>query len=260
MWQFLDKPMAIGKIGSSECRAVASVRHHTDLTQLDLHDIFVGAGVFPPTIESINSFFDIYTNHLKEMDIVAKWLGSIEEDLLNFYCPSSTLVALRELEPYYWDEPWSKELKNKKVLVISPFADTIESQYEKRELLWMDERVLPSFILKTVKCPFSWYLNAPTNTTWETELETLKEKMDNEVFDICLIGAGAWSIPLAVHAKRLGKIGIHLGGSLQILFGVKGARWDQHEVISNFYNDAWVRPSAEETPKDGRLVEGGCYW
>jgi hypothetical protein len=260
MWQLLNKPMAVGKIGSSECRAVDSVLNHTDLREIDLHDIFVGAGVFPPTIDSINSFFDVFTQHLKEMDVVAKWLGAAEEDMLNFYCPSAATTVLRDLEPYYWEEPWSKELKGKKVLVVSPFTETIKSQYKKRELLWKDERVLPSFTLKTIKCPLSWYLGEPTGTTWVDGLEDLKRSMTAVDFDVCLIGAGAWSIPLAVHAKRLGKIGIHLGGSLQILFGVKGGRWDDHDVISTFYNDAWVRPSGDEVPKEASRVEGGCYW
>jgi len=252
--------MAVGKIGSSECRAIASTLNGTPMSQMDFHDIFVGAGVFPPTPQAVESFCDIYVDHLREVDVVAKWLGPVEEDLLQKYCATATQVSLRDLEPYYWEKPWSEELRGKTVLVISPFTETIHSQYIKRSVLWKDDRVLPSFTLKTIKCPLSWYLREPTNTSWVDELSILKQKMTDEVFDICLIGAGAWSVPLAVHAKRLGKIGIHLGGSLQILFGIKGFRWDEHDVISTFYNDEWVRPSKEETPERSKNVEGGCYW
>jgi hypothetical protein len=58
----------------------------------------------------------------------------------------------------------------------------------------------------------------------------------------------------------IGKIGIHLGGPLQILFGIKGRRWDAHDVISKMYNEHWVRPSKSETPENNFAVEGGCYW
>jgi hypothetical protein len=53
---------------------------------------------------------------------------------------------------------------------------------------------------------------------------------------------------------------VHIGGSLQILFGIKGKRWDEHETISKMYNEHWVRPSAEEIVPDANKVEDGCYW
>ena len=62
------------------------------------------------------------------------------------------------------------------------------------------------------------------------------------------------------HAKRRGKQAIHLGGPLQILFGIKGKRWDDIPSVSKFYNEYWTRPSDEETPVNNTKVEGGCYW
>ena len=48
------------------------------------------------------------------------------------------------------------------------------------------------------------------------------------------------------------------GGALQLLFGIRGKRWDDHPIISKLYNDAWVRP--EETLAHKEKVEGGSYW
>jgi chemotaxis response regulator CheB len=73
-------------------------------------------------------------------------------------------------------------------------------------------------------------------------------------------GAGAWSLPLVAHAKSLGAFAIHLGGATQILFGIKGGRWDMHPEVSAFYNEAWTRPSLCETPQGIQKIEGGCYW
>jgi hypothetical protein len=39
-----------------------------------------------------------------------------------------------------------------------------------------------------------------------------------------------------------------------------GNRWANHSVISKFWNDAWVWPSEEETPRGAAKIEGGCYW
>lgn len=47
---------------------------------------------------------------------------------------------------------------------------------------------------------------------------------------------------------------------MQVLFGIKGRRWDSHPFISTLYNEFWVRPRQNETPEGAIMVEGGCYW
>jgi hypothetical protein len=84
--------------------------------------------------------------------------------------------------------------------------------------------------------------------------------MEDATFDVAIVGAGAYSLPLVVHARNLGKIGIHLGGAVQILFGIRGLRWDRHPVISSFYNSSWCRPSDNETPQENFNPEDGGYW
>lgn len=86
----------------------------------------------------------------------------------------------------------------------------------------------------------------------------MKHKIDSINYDICLIGCGAYGFPLAAYIKRQGKQAIHVGGALQLLFGIKGRRWD--EMYQNVYNEYWVRPSKNETPQTSGNVEGGCYW
>ena len=73
---------------------------------------------------------------------------------------------------------------------------------------------------------------------------------------MALIACGAYGFPLAAHEKRTGRKAIHIGGSLQLLFGIKGKRWDD----KGFYNECWVSPSKEERPERFEKVEGGCYW
>ena len=76
---------------------------------------------------------------------------------------------------------------------------------------------------------------------------------------VLLVGAGAYSLPLVAHAKRMGKQGVHLGGAAQVLFGIRGRRWEG-QPESCFYNEHWSRPIPEETPAGVEAVEGGCYW
>ena len=50
-----------------------------------------------------------------------------------------------------------------------------------------------------------------------------------------------------------------LGGT-QILFGIRGKRWDDSEYFKPLFNEYWTRPSEAETPKNAEKVENGCYW
>ena len=94
--------------------------------------------------------------------------------------------------------------------------------------------------------------------TWFDALDHMTEEVAKQDFDVALIGCGAYGFQLASRIKRMGKIAVHMGGSVQTLFGVKGGRWDKQ--YASMYNDAWVYPSESETPKGFEKVEGGCYW
>ena len=61
--------------------------------------------------------------------------------------------------------------------------------------------------------------------------------------------------------KEQKKICIVLGGALQILFGVKGNRWNKHEVISKFFNQHWIKPLPHEVPNGATIKEVlGCLF
>ena len=53
----------------------------------------------------------------------------------------------------------------------------------------------------------------------------------------------------------------HLGGGNQLLFGIRGKRWDNSFSKYDWYGTKdWIRPMPEEIPQYNNLVEGGCYW
>ena len=88
----------------------------------------------------------------------------------------------------------------------------------------------------------------------------MKKEMEAFEFDVALISAGAYALPLAYHAKKLGKVGITCGGELQLFFGVIGRRWESMEKVVKYRNKYWVRPSKSEQPANWRDIEDGCYW
>ena len=169
-------------------------------------------------------------------------------------------------QSYYYfmhKNPWSTALAGKRVLVIHPFADTIREQYKKREKLFEDSDILPEFELQTLKAVQT--IVGTKDERFETWFEALKWMYDEALkipFDIAILGCGAYGQPLACMLKRAGKQAIHIGGATQIMFGIRGRRWELNSpFISSLCNENWVRPSAAETPLNKEKNEfGGAYW
>lgn len=220
------------------------------------------SGFFPNQIDQWNKYAELAKNDLSEIDILASYLKP--ESIVKPYLTCETVNLDGFYAPFMWENPWTKSLKGKKVLVIHPFVETIEKQYEKRELLFKNNDVLPEFgDLLLIKAVQSIADNASTTTfdSWFEALESMENKIDKIDFDIALIGCGAYGMELAAYIKRKGKIAVQLAGWTQMLFGIYGKRWlaDQPQY-SSFINENWVRPSENERPKGFTKVEGGAYW
>lgn len=205
-------------------------------------------------------FYECYRESCAELDIAAMLMNRDEDYFFHKYAENPDYICLTTLEPYYAENPWSAALRGKKVLVISPFAETIEAQYDNRSKLFKNQNILPDFELVTLKAVQSLGDNTEGFETWFDALSHMEEAIKSFDFDIALIGCGAYSFPLAVFIKKQGKQAIVMGGALQILFGIKGKRWDNHQFISKLYNSHWVRPMEKEIPEGASKVENGCYW
>jgi hypothetical protein len=196
------------------------------------------------------------------MDVLAVFGNAGERELISGEAADAVaLCGTGGLQPWGAARPWSAALAGKRVLVIHPFVDTVRSQYSKRGALWPSQpEVLPEFDLETLRMPLSAGIVEPKEADWTERLHRMRGEMESRSFDVALIGAGGMSLPLAVHAKRLGAIGAHMGGNTQLLFGIRGKRWDDDPAFFQYYNDSWTRPAAEETPEASRNIENGCYW
>ena len=221
------------------------------------------AGFFPINISLVEKYCKLTLLDLNVTDILGIWPSGIYENLFNNDLKKITRIRKLLIEPFFSNKPWTKALEGKKVLVIHPFQNTIEQQYKKRKLLFKNN-LLPDFDLKTIKAVTS-YLDEKTEfKTWFDALDSMKKQMDQIDYDIALIGCGAYGFNLAAHAKKSGKKSVHLGGALQILFGIIGSRFENPLVADGIYlklfNEHWVRPSNEEKPKSYKSFEGGAYW
>lgn len=221
------------------------------------------AGFFPTDARSLDAFCELYLKAIGQVDLMGVWFNRYEDVICNRYCPDAGLVDFDCLEPFRFGDPWSSVLAGRRVLVVHPFADSIRKQYtEKRRLLFADPAVLPDFDLKTLRAVQSIGGATVEHASWFDALRHMCEQITEIDFDICIIGAGAYGLPLAAFVKKMGRQAIHLGGVTQILFGIRGRRWEQlyADSTAKLFNEHWVRPMPSETPASKDSVENGCYW
>ncbi|MGA2233768.1 MAG: hypothetical protein ABSH22_22915 [Tepidisphaeraceae bacterium] len=266
--QLVHKPGAAGKIGGTEMRLCRVYLRRRDAADV-CHSFgpyalwaYQNAGVYPNDPVTLSRFCREFLAELQHLNLLGVWFNFGEANARRTYAPQATLAEVKALEPYYYQRPWSAQLAGKRVLVVTPFARSVESQYQRRKDVWARKPdLLPEFDLRVVRCQqIAGLLSEKEYPDWFTGLASLKEQMAAKPFDVALIGAGAWSIPLATHAKSLGAFGIHLGGGLQLMFGIMGRRWESNPQINALKTDAWTRPSDDERPQKMLLTENGCYW
>ena len=266
------QPLAAGRIGLSELAAMRMREFGIEKKyHLVMNQIYNWSGFFPNDVELLKPFLDEMQSALSEMDILAPSGQFLENYFINHYTSKDIIVSkdFRLFEICKLKEVWTPYLSGKKVLVVTPFTKTVEVQYQKRELLFQGTNILPEFELKTYQSLMT--LGDLKDDRFETWFDALKF-MEKEIlaldFDIALLGCGAYGFPLAARIKKAGKQAIHMGGVLQILFGIMGKRWDGtrtggsvqiREDIAPYYNEHWTYP-LEEKPSEASKVEYGPYW
>lgn len=194
-------------------------------------------------------------------------LGTLQNILSNSF-HHIDLIHSRSIEPFYIREeneiPWSRYLRGKKVLVVNPFVKSFESQMKSGFKLYDDCNIF------TDDQEFIYYKSFQTSVgnhiheDWNETLDIMCNDIKHLDFDIALLGCGSYGVPMCHYIKsKLHKSAIYIGGGLQLLFGVKGTRWENHEVISKIINNCkcdFVKPSQEETIPNAQKIENGCYW
>lgn len=272
-----DKPVMVARFGSTEMLCLTNyigvknpkfkntgsfIKSQTPpwwWEPATIRQISQWSGFFPARIDKVEQFCEFMLQDIRQIDILASWLK--QEQFFQEELQQTKKIVLEDMEPFFAPNPWTRALEGKKVLVVHPFADTIEHQYQKRELLF-ENNLLPLFELKTIKAVQSIAGEKTPFADWFEALDYMKTQIDQTDYDICIIAAGAYGLPLAAHVKRSGKKAIHLAGVAQLLFGIKGKRWEKYIVwpYMNLYNEHWVRPGEHEKPKNAQVVEGACYW
>lgn len=259
-------PFLFGRHGSVELN-IASTElfeqldiKHTSLNELN--KIAGNCGFYAQNYNETKEFLDEIIYSSAQIDMYGTFRMILEDYYIKKYMEDSVILThLNMLDFWKYDIPFTSALKGKKVLVIHPLAEKIKGQYKKRELLFENPYILPEFELKTQKAVQTMMGNRDIRfNTWFEALEFMYKEALKVDFDIAILGCGAYGMPLAARLKQASKTVIYMGGVTQMLFGIKGDRWDRDPVASKLYNDHWIRPGNEDKPKNFDMVEEGCYW
>lgn len=260
-----DAPFMISRLGSVESRLCYEYAFKSSqYSRITFKQCHNNAGIFPPTYQQLNTVADIYINSLSNIDVLGFWRSPGQHETVNKFCQQSILVDLIDLEP--WRAlasdllPWSSLLEDKSVLVVHPFVDSISNQYLFRSSIFPGTQVLPRFKLIPIRPPVTHCGLSDGYTSWSDAFRSLEDRILSQSFDVALLGCGSYGLPLASSIKQHGGQAIHLGGSLQILFGILGRRWENDQLITSLVNSKWTRPLSSERPIGASSIDGGSYW
>jgi hypothetical protein len=230
-------------------------------------------GVFPSSPEFLNAFSKFFLENVKGLNVLGLMDGKNEFQLIKSLDIGAELTHFQSMEPDR-SIPEKESLcylplfKGKKLLLISPYAEFIATR-AKADIynsVWCTsgkDWFSPSDV-EYLNIPYSYITATDTHRLYRDSIELYQiicAQISEYEFDIALIGAGALGIPLANYIKSLGKIGISLGGHLQIIFGVAGARWRRDPEWQKYINPSWVDVPSSYQPMDkDDLTDQGAYW
>lgn len=218
------------------------------------------AGIRPRTRQSYKIYGDLAFKAISNIDHLAVWCTDYEASLINQSNYHFTLSEVEHFAPTMQEfQPhWIDALSGKKVLVISPFQESIQNQIPKISQIWPNRKWFIDSEFTFYKFPYLIDSNCSLN--WLDVYSSIAEILLTSNYEVALFGCGGLGLPLASVAKQTGKIGIHLGGHLQLIFGIYGNRHLSQEWHRRCINSAWIRPLKNEVPSTANAVENACYW
>ena len=264
-------PFLIGRLSGNETAFCGNELYNISSSHSTLKNLTNVAGIQFSSQESKKKYVKFYSQSFRSCDLVVNFPDDSTIHKLNHnfnqYCnekfPGLCHIHLRTLEPYYFmedkDYKFNEQLEGKKILVISSHLCSMKKQLSKLNYLF-PKNIFKKNRFSFIKPPIT-HGNVDTSNDWQNHWQNLINKVKEESFDIALVSCGGYGMVTAAFIReKLNKSAIYVGGALQIWFGIKGKRWDQHPIISNFYNKHWVRPQNSEMPNGHELIEGSCYW
>lgn len=276
-------PFALGKIGFSEqlilnypvqlSKNISGIQRSAFERAYRYH-AEVQTGIFPSNASFLQNFSSFYSGKIRQLDVVGVFGAKQEAEILAFHSINASVVKYNDTEPDR-SIPSNEALcylpffSGKKVLIISPYASLLKERAKKElfEKVWQKtgKQWFNPLSVEALNIPYSYGTEKQTIQNYGDSIQLHKyiiQQMTTIEYDVVLIGAGALGIPIAIEAKKQGKIALSLGGHLQVLFGVLGSRWKNDSTfMSKYINENWIDMPRKYAPiKYKQLTDSGAYW
>ena len=279
-----NEPFSIIRIGNMEGHFLDCISRQTFPIEEYFYWLSLTSGVYPITPEYlVDIWTPINTDSMLNADMLGfvDISGDVERNVFfrRDYCNDKfSFYGVKDIEildpGILLDKnkiinPWTRQLKGKKVLVVTSHVNTIKEQWNNKENIWgkyLDD-ITPFELVDVIRSPFHPQMDDrqfPNCSTWDESLNYMKNIIDTYDYDVLFVGAAAYSPALANHAKMRGKIGITICGAIQLYFGIMGFRWtqDYYRDWHKLFNDFWKYPKEEDLPKNRHVFDQfeKAYW
>jgi hypothetical protein len=237
------------------------------------------SGLFPADPAFYLRFNTVYMRHVRNLDCLGICLSPRELEIKRHYGLDGKVVYyIDQLPPNTGQsrldgparsdalECYLPAFRGKKILIVCPFASVLQQRATREifEGVWSatHKRWFYPERVDALELPYGFARE--TQERYGTALDlfdAVAEQISKRDFDVALVAAAGLAVPIVSHVKGLGKIGIDLGGHLQVLFGVLGKRWRQREYwMREIWNEHWIDMPAAYVPKEADVCDQGAYW
>ena len=262
-----SEPFMMARVGNTELWIVKEYLHKQNNLIFDYNNFWVEyllntSGFFTKNnvSDDIDRFAIEHINAIKNCDFNLCYGNSelaegLKMTLDNLQNNSYSFDWEKLTNPF--NNTWFRLLKDKKVLVISPYSKSIEKQYKNIKNIYKEE--YPNFELITYQS-FETQLNNDLgyNSYFEV-LDKMKQDISKIDFDICFVCCGAYGYILSSYIKDIGKTAIELCSYLPNWFGIKIKRYCTKLNVNKYWNEDWIF-SIEKPIKKSEKIEDSCYW
>ena len=278
-----DKGFFFGRIGGSDYNILIQYyNNNKDINKIDFEKSYDIAcnynGYFDKekNIDIRKNNFKIYLETLENSYLNSEYLLNvcriIETGLENNYnnyinefnkyiCKNKILTQFGYIEAIY---PFLQAFKifaeGKKVLIISPFSETINYQFKNKNLL-INNYEYPDFTLLTYNTPITYNnehdnLDSIKTNNWLEQSEFMANEIKNIDFDIALLSCGSYAVYLGNFiSEKMHKKAIYIGGPLNVFFCIYGKRYMTSKFFLNIINNDYIIEAFEK--EKYKNVSGG---
>ena len=279
-----DSPFVIPRIAGIENNMAVFTRIKKETGRGDFDPYFqqvlpamkTNAGIFLSNVNSLISYSDLYLKAFENCDIYTGWevqgevykhIAQSHDYLKNQLAASNKQMlwafALDAFHYVYDSTCWTKALRGKRILIISPFVDSIKEKIDIRSRLYDGVDLFPDCTFVFAKPPQTQ--GSQPSSDFLVELERFKGELNKvaDQYDVALVSCGGYGNLICNYIYETHKkSAIYVGGVLQMFFGILGGRWlkERPDVLRLFMNEYWSRPKESERPAGHNQIENGCYW